>query len=448
MPGKKHKRDRTKSSPSSSQSGPEKKHKTIIELFGAQQNIQGDTKSENIESLCDGTITPVISMEELSNKETDKEPVAKEVTKENLDDESGVLNAIKKLETNMRGQMELIIKKLDEQIGELRESCEYRDGEVKEIRRDQKDLSERCDMLEGMVARMGREIEEIKLTNIDLKMTSMRDNLTIWGVEEKLSEDPRATEAVLKAELEAGLGLAESAVRDLKIEKCYRQGRGRRNRPIVVQFNSYKDKEFVLEAARKQGRGSKLSINEQFPQEVEQERKRLYPVMKKEREEGHNAKLIRAKLIVDGKEHAASKQYNNMDINVDIFKESRKHTIMHAQAVEFDGSTFQGHSAIAECFDDIKPILCKMYGTTCNTASATHNIWAARFKCGTTDVERCNDDGEFGAATRILRIMQGRKLTNAMVVVTRWKRGGDLGPVRFTHIEKAAEQAMDIIQTK
>ncbi len=52
------------------------------------------------------------------------------------------------------------------------------------------------------------------------------------------------------------------------------------------------------------------------------------------------------------------------------------------------------------------------------------------------------DDGEYGAATRILKLLQGKGVENLMVIVTRWKAGPNMGKRRLAMIEEAAKQAL------
>ena len=45
---------------------------------------------------------------------------------------------------------------------------------------------------------------------------------------------------------------------------------------------------------------TKIGIAEQFPKEIEEARKSLYPVMKKAKAEGHKISLIKHKLYISG----------------------------------------------------------------------------------------------------------------------------------------------------
>jgi len=50
------------------------------------------------------------------------------------------------------------------------------------------------------------------------------------------------------------------------------------------------------------------------------------------------------------------------------------------------------------------------------------------------------DDGENWAGGKVLKVMQGLAIIDAVVIVSRWYGGTLLGPVRFTHIETCASE--------
>ena len=75
--------------------------------------------------------------------------------------------------------------------------------------------------------------------------------------------------------------------------------------------------------------------------------------------------------------------------------------------------------------------------------TATHNItaWRIRGEHGTT-FQDCDDDGETAAGGRVLHLMQLMGIWDAMVVVTRWFGGHQLGPKRFSIINTVARDAL------
>jgi len=58
-----------------------------------------------------------------------------------------------------------------------------------------------------------------------------------------------------------------------------------------------------------------FGINQQFPLEIENKRKQLYPVMKKVRENGHFTSMVRDKLYIDNNLYTTKKDVTE-DTNV------------------------------------------------------------------------------------------------------------------------------------
>jgi hypothetical protein len=79
-----------------------------------------------------------------------------------------------------------------------------------------------------------------------------------------------------------------------------------RIRPIVVKFHRFGDREMVRERGyqhRDRLKAGNFGVREQFPKEVAETRKKLYPVMDSERQKGNTVKLVRDKLYVNGTEY-------------------------------------------------------------------------------------------------------------------------------------------------
>ena len=122
-----------------------------------------------------------------------------------------------------------------------------------------------------------------------------------------------------------------SIAEEVRFERVHRMGskfsrnRERRVRPIVVKFFKFKMKEKVRKNAFRLA-GTDMGIAEQFPPEIQAKRKELWPIMKKAKQDGKRANMIKDKLYIDGtsyrpsvQEEGASEQaqdrnlVNNMD---------------------------------------------------------------------------------------------------------------------------------------
>lgn len=83
----------------------------------------------------------------------------------------------------------------------------------------------------------------------------------------------------------------------MEIDRIHRLGKGE-NAPVIVRFNKYRQKEEIWRR-RKSLTNSGVSMSEDFPEEVERKRKRLYPIMKEAIKHGMEATLSFDKLIIN-----------------------------------------------------------------------------------------------------------------------------------------------------
>ena len=139
----------------------------------------------------------------------------------------------------------------------------------------------------------------------------MQENLLFFGINESNGNDREDTESTLRTFLKEEIySDDEDMVDNLVFDRVHRLGKTRWNldthpRPIVAKFEKYNDRENV----RKKGielnkKRNGYSVREQFPQEIEQRRKELYPIMRKfQQNENNRVALIRDKLYINGKQY-------------------------------------------------------------------------------------------------------------------------------------------------
>uniref|UniRef100_A0A915D993 Impact N-terminal domain-containing protein n=1 Tax=Ditylenchus dipsaci TaxID=166011 RepID=A0A915D993_9BILA len=101
-------------------------------------------------------------------------------------------------------------------------------------------------------------------------------------------------------------------------------------------------------------------------------------------------------------------------------------------------SIFQAHVAAVDSKEEAMAVLAQLKSNS-KIARATHNIYAWKVERANAngkkiDMHDCEDDGEFGAGPKLLKILSMMKVKNLIVIVTRWYGGKHLGPDRFRHI--------------
>ncbi|KAL7301023.1 hypothetical protein TKK_0006295 [Trichogramma kaykai] len=125
--------------------------------------------------------------------------------------------------------------------------------------------------------------------------------------------------------------------------------------------------------------------------------------------------------------------------------ESVEDHISHGPIITDRKSSFQGHAAVVSSVDEVKHLIDSLK-TKRKIGQAKHNITAYRIFNSSTNryIHDCDDDGENGAGSRLLHLLEIMDVKNGFVMVSRWYGGIHLGPDRFKHINNAARQALDL----
>lgn len=169
------------------------------------------------------------------------------------------------------------------------------ESELKSIKTNTRNLEEN---LKRSVNSIVQKNEELQSSIIDLKSRSMRDNLIFSGIPETPNED---CEAVLHHFLENKLKIDEY----ISFERVHRMGKPdefkTKPRNIIAKFSFFKDREFVRRRAPQKLKNTNIWVNEQFPPEIEERRKKLYPVLRLARQKHSHVRLVVDKLYIDGK---------------------------------------------------------------------------------------------------------------------------------------------------
>lgn len=187
------------------------------------------------------------------------------------------------LETNIQGVGNLfddVKSKTEKNRVEIKKIASKFQADIAHLKTEQKT----CDCEE--------KVSNLRSEVLDLKCRSMKNNLIFTGLHEVSDED---TEALLREFLYKELGI------DYNIEfgSVHRFGRnswGRR--PIVARFLYYRDLQYVLDNAFRL-KGKQFGISPQFPLEIEERRRKLYPVLKEAKRNRRKVIMVRDRLYID-----------------------------------------------------------------------------------------------------------------------------------------------------
>ncbi|XP_052693770.1 uncharacterized protein LOC128172039 [Crassostrea angulata] len=141
--------------------------------------------------------------------------------------------------------------------------------------------------IQDTVRTLNGELKELKERHIDLQTRSMWDNLIFDGIQEETEEH---TEEVLKTFIQKEMNISD----DLPFHRVHRMGKRipGKHRPIVAKFVLFKDRKKVRRAAPSTLRNKPYGVNEQFPREIHERRKQLYPHFKTAKQQGKRASMV------------------------------------------------------------------------------------------------------------------------------------------------------------
>ena len=187
----------------------------------------------------------------------------------------------------VKESVEMQAKKLEP----IKKECSENKSEIKKLKENVDKL-----FLENVAktTENRKEFDDLRNDITDLRCRSMKNNLIFTGLGYNRNENCENK-------------LRDFLYNELNIDKHIELGnvhrfKGKlqnRARPIVARFLYHQDLELVL----KRGymlRGKNFGIKEQFPEEIEKRRQKLYGVMKRAKHEGRNVSLVRDKLYIEG----------------------------------------------------------------------------------------------------------------------------------------------------
>lgn len=207
------------------------------------------------------------------------------------------------------------LKKLDllqemiHDIGELKTTVDFTNKLIEDLKKENVALRSTVDSLQTETAWLTNENKQLKADLLDLQCRSMRNNIVIWGIKEEEKEDYIATENLVKEFMKNDLQMPEEQIGKAVIERAHRLGRTKeqgKSRAIVVNFQNYKAKANVMGQGKKL-KGSHFSMFDQFPREIVERRRVLYPIMKEHKEKKVKVRLNMDKLYINNQLYYDSK---------------------------------------------------------------------------------------------------------------------------------------------
>ena len=211
-------------------------------------------------------------------------------------------------------QLESKITAIDRRVEEVEKCCSFvsdkyesQKNDLKNTKSDIKAVENFCKTMEEKNKELDKQKERMDSKLLELERRSMRENLMFFGIEESEDEENDCSEIIMKFCRE-NLKMQQADIDQIKLDRAHRMGAKRRNsvRPIVVKFHYYTDREKVRikgVGLREELKRNNQSVRAQWPKEVLDKRKTLYPIMNREKELGKSVKFVREKLFINGEEY-------------------------------------------------------------------------------------------------------------------------------------------------
>ena len=179
--------------------------------------------------------------------------------------------------------MKIQVERLEKEKEELRASLELTQAEVEGLKEQASMTAATLKITTGKITKL----EELQRRDVRQECFNKRNNIKFFGISDNEQESPEDTEAVLRDFLHKEMKLSKKHLDDIEFERVHRiptrVREGKKNqhpRPIVAKISFFKDKQQIKSHIKHLPRGKSFGVADNFPKEVDEIRKELYPVLK------------------------------------------------------------------------------------------------------------------------------------------------------------------------
>ena len=196
-----------------------------------------------------------------------------------------------------------LLEKLTDEVKELKASVEFNNSLIEALKTDNASLRTEVNKLSQLTGELLQDNVKMAKDILELQCRGMRDNIIVHGLPESNNETHQKSEELVKSFLLDNLKMKPEEAEAIRFSRVHRLGKPKadqgRPRPIVAKLTDSKMKSAVMSKG-KELRNSNYSISDQFPAEIMNRRRQLYPIMAEARQNKKNARLYVDKLYIDG----------------------------------------------------------------------------------------------------------------------------------------------------
>lgn len=321
----------------------------------------------------------------------------------------------------------------------IKEQLKATNGKIQRLQKGEDKLQEKIEQIEQ------RELSKnLIFLNVPEEGIQSSQNLAkrIYNV---LSKDMKIpSENIFSSQYLAG---------EIRIDSIFRVGKPSqgRPRPISVRFLTKLGRDIVYDrkyTANLKSKSNPIIVVEQYITAIREKRTALYDDLKKLRDinadPSTKISIRRDKIIVNNVPKDTFRfQQNPLPESSPI--STSYNLLYHSKECSIKDSFFQGHAM---------PVSTRLEAIAARNAifqtlpHADHVIYAYNLTKGEgQSLYGHDDDGEIGASQRLKNTIIESGKTNVFVAVTRHKKGGNIGPIRFEMVEEIGKTALQTLST-
>lgn len=188
-------------------------------------------------------------------------------------------------------KIEKMFQQLDENMKSMNSKFDAFTLEMTQIKEENEKLKEKVRKQEDRIESLEREIRS--------------KNIVVKGVLDEERENENTTKEKIGIVMQK-IGVCIEEERDIDDIRRIGKYRNDRNRPILVKLTKSSTRSKILKSAREL-KGTEIWIDEDFPKNIQEERRTLIPQLKMARDKGYRAVLKYNKLVIDGEIYGPGK---------------------------------------------------------------------------------------------------------------------------------------------
>lgn len=196
---------------------------------------------------------------------------------------------------------------LEEENKSLQKCLENAQSEIEDLKTTINDAHSKLEACSTNSERVELEVKELHRRHVKLECHSRRGNMKFFGLKEREHESNSDTELVLREFMRTKLKIPPDDEEQIRFDRIHRittrtqsNGRNLQPRPIIVRLSDFQDKVFIKSFIKNLPKGTGFGISDDFPREVDDIRKKLYPILKAAKRDKKAAYFNVEKLIIEG----------------------------------------------------------------------------------------------------------------------------------------------------